>query len=309
MQLIVRRRRKYLWPVVTVLALPLLVSFFFDATTWFWPIRWFWTNSALFTLVLNLEMAVPSIVLLAVLIKVRQRFLAYFVAYDLYLLALSAAQNGRYVSRSESLGSNIDSTIWWILVAMNFLGLFFFAATYTGRHYSRILPFIALVTGPSWHYPYSLLWLNTIGNYTEWRTILDVLSLCGALVVVWGAVRMKETNRIPWKTVVLLIGLLIAMRWPWFYPGYDNLFFLRQWLEMGLIMFGILIAVGVPAIGAFLTAYLLRRIKGPLPPMLGPALPPKTPRMPRTSRPLPGSEAARLKPDSMYGIPLDPPGP
>ncbi len=306
MQLIARRRRKYLWPVVTVLAVPLLVSFFFDAKTWFWPVRWFWTNSTLFTLVLNLEMAVPSIVLLAVLVKVRQRFLAYFVAYDLYLLALFAAQDFRSVSRSESPGFEpIDWTIW-ALVAMNFLGLFPFTAVYAGRHYSRILPFIALVTGPSWHYPSSLLWLNTIGNYTEWRIILDVLSFGGALVVVWGAVRMKETDRIPWKTVVLLIGLLSAMRWIWFYPGYDIVFLLRLWREMGIIMFGI---VGVPAIGAFLTVYLLRRIKGPLPPMLGPVLPPKTPRTPRTSRPLPGSEAARLKPDSMYGIPLDPPGP
>ena len=175
---------------------------------------------------------------------------------------------------------------------------------------SRLIPFVLLALGPGLAFPSSLVpWIR--GDYNLGLLITsDLLVIAGAVLVVWGVVRLKETDRLPWPAIGLLLVHYVAM---------TNIEFMLPiewpasvewvWQSVGFVSIGALVGLGLILGLAFLAVRVLRRIKGPSPPALGPA-PPPTPELvlppdewlePAPSAP---RELPKLRADRMFGMPL-----
>ncbi len=216
----------------------------------------------------------PLVVLVPILVRVRQRLLLHVVGFWLFMLTfcfvLSASSSdwgglGR-LRFSHGVPLYVDAVVS--------VGLFVFTVAYARRFYSRLIPFTLLALGPNLTYPLSLLrWVRRDHNL-QLLNIIDLLVVAGAFLVVWGVVRLKETDGLPWRAIVLLLGdwvaLTVAERALFGGLGVTL-------LDLGLAFYVVawdVFHLGLTLAPAFLVVRALRRAQGPPAPLHGPRPPP-----------------------------------
>ncbi len=210
-----------------------------------------------------LVLVMPLWILFLILARVRQWLLLCIVGSWLFqptLVFIYRFFAGGDSSFLDGFGGTIVSFIGFFGIP-HIIGVALFAAVYSRRCYGRVVPFVLLGFTVPLVYPLSATgWAREIAALGL-LVVNDLLVVNGAALLVWGVVRLKETDRLPRPALVIFLLHFIVFnvtnRALEVFSSLD----IRP-LELVLTA-GILIAMALVSVGlALLAIAVLNRIEG-----------------------------------------------